>query len=514
MKDNNGISSSLKEELTASNVDDRVRGWVKLALEMTRKLQSNRTGLIHGSFEPQDEARVTVPIPDNFAFVLLLFRSRQTEHIQEARTLLQRLLNWQSPATDRQGGNFPLYLHDIPAAYDRYLPAFLLPILFRIASEYDAVLGADLRTQLQQSCAKLLDYSVHLIQERLDFLPLVVKVKLASGLLAFGRLWQGLEWQEVGVEVLKEVYTIDIHKEWVSPYLLGELFNGLSIVYQQLDLVPWPGLQKLVLATWHRESSNYCGPGFSLCQQYSEPQVLHYHLYWALNDAQISQRLLIQHPAFYLSIAQIYPWLNMGQIQSQENSGLYRLEDQERSWMCGKDEKWAWSYISGPTPDDPAKVQNYHPLRLVFGTPQFAHTFACQLPEGATIQWQKEGNAFIAEVVFNNDFIEGDKESGREVIFAWDRREQAKVTVEGAPVSLFFLEQKPLLTFPEGEIQFAFESEGEGAFVGNIIPGNRWSQRALKSDRRYELYDTLLFLRTLHRTKAAKIKIRIDVKIN
>lgn len=505
MKEIREVSSNVKEELVASSSDERLRGWLKLGLEMSRNLQSIRTGLIHGSADPQDEARVTVSTVDNATFVLLLLRSRHTEQIQEARTLLQRVLYWQvADLAANQNGNFALYLHDFPMTYDRYLPSQLLPIFYRIVSEYEGVLGSDLSVNMRQSCERLIGYAYTLLQERQESLPTSTKVKIAATLVGFGQLWHQNNWSRLGQETLDHVFEINVYTLPLSPYLIGELILGLSTLYLNLDSVPWKGFKDLVHLTWHRSSGSYCGPGSNLSQQQSEPQAYLYDLYWALAEAQVPKRLLQQSPSFYLSIANLYPWLT-------SSLGTLPKLTETHVWHCGSTASLGWSYINGEVPEDPAKAHCYHPLRFVFGTPQMTHTCVCQLPIGSVVQWQQVGDALIGEIIYTHAFHEGDKESCRELILAWNRREEAKVAIEGAPASLFFLNQQPVITFPEGQFICSFQVEGEGSFVGHVTPGNRWSQRAVKNEQRYELYDSLIFLRTLHRAPGTKVILRIDM---
>jgi hypothetical protein len=111
----------------------------ELAYQAGKKRQSLRTGFIHGSEIFSD----TVSFYDNFCFVYALLAQRKTESILEAKTLLLRLLAFQSSE-----GNFPIQLHDYPRCYDPYLGLKIAPLLLRSLDAYGQVLGPDCRDKI------------------------------------------------------------------------------------------------------------------------------------------------------------------------------------------------------------------------------------------------------------------------------------------------------------------------------------------------------------------------------
>src|SRR3990167_7288503 len=93
---------------------------IDLAVTAGRKRQSPRTGFVH--MHPDEAASDTIPIYENFCFVLALFRQKTAESVSEAKQLLERLLCFQT-----SNGNFPLYIHDYPRCWDLLLPLKLGP---------------------------------------------------------------------------------------------------------------------------------------------------------------------------------------------------------------------------------------------------------------------------------------------------------------------------------------------------------------------------------------------------
>lgn len=106
-----------------------------LALSACRNRQSPRTGFVH-YFSANDAARDTIPIFENFCFALALIRQRTAETVLEGKELLERLLAFQTPE-----GNFPIYLHDYPRCWDRFLPLRIAPVLIHLLRDFSQGLG-------------------------------------------------------------------------------------------------------------------------------------------------------------------------------------------------------------------------------------------------------------------------------------------------------------------------------------------------------------------------------------
>jgi len=97
---------------------------VELALKACRKRQSPITKFVHD--------HETISIYENFCFVLALLRSKTAENVLEAKTLLEKLFNFQVD------GQFPYYLHDYPNCH---VQPKLSSVVFFILKEYQPILG-------------------------------------------------------------------------------------------------------------------------------------------------------------------------------------------------------------------------------------------------------------------------------------------------------------------------------------------------------------------------------------
>lgn len=107
-----------------------------LALQMGRSLQKQQTGFVHYCAESKDGiSHDTIPIYENSLFALALFRSRLSDHVLEAKHLIERILAFEKE------GDFPTYVHEYPNIANPYLSLHLLPIFFWILHDFSHVIG-------------------------------------------------------------------------------------------------------------------------------------------------------------------------------------------------------------------------------------------------------------------------------------------------------------------------------------------------------------------------------------
>jgi len=116
---------------------------INLALLAARKRQSRETGFVHYCYE-RPESRDTIPLFENFCFVLTLFKTRMADYVLEGKALLERLLSFQV------GNNFPVYLHEFPLCRDLRLGKNIYPVIFWLLKDFHAVLGESLRNALEK----------------------------------------------------------------------------------------------------------------------------------------------------------------------------------------------------------------------------------------------------------------------------------------------------------------------------------------------------------------------------
>src|ERR1700737_1946760 len=118
--------------MNLQNSDEPIRQLTELAVNAGRSFQSSQTGFVHHYYHAEnDQDAHAIPLLENFLFALALLRTKTAENMTEAKTMIDRLLWFQSPCEESKG-NFPIYLHDYPLCRDWWLGIHLLPVFFRI----------------------------------------------------------------------------------------------------------------------------------------------------------------------------------------------------------------------------------------------------------------------------------------------------------------------------------------------------------------------------------------------
>ncbi len=116
---------------------------IDLSVNAGRKRQSLRTGFVHHLD--------TIPLFENFCFVLALFRQKTGESVTQGKELIKRLLGFQT-----ESGNFPCFFHEFPKCKDPHLGLKIAPILCHILEDFDAVLDGSYKEMLACAIKKMI----------------------------------------------------------------------------------------------------------------------------------------------------------------------------------------------------------------------------------------------------------------------------------------------------------------------------------------------------------------------
>lgn len=117
-------------------------------LAFWRSCQSPRTGFVH-LFDGVPGGDV-IPLFENFCFASALFREKTVEAVLEGKSLLERLFAFQTAE-----GNFPLFLHDYPRAWNRIQPLRIAPLLIFILREFKEVLGEEFQEKVRAALERM-----------------------------------------------------------------------------------------------------------------------------------------------------------------------------------------------------------------------------------------------------------------------------------------------------------------------------------------------------------------------
>lgn len=254
------------------SLEEMKRKPVELNLAAAKKRKSAQTGFVHYCYTSlPGERQDTIPLYENFCYALALLRSRLSDHVLEAKSLLEKLCAFEV------GGNFPIYLHEYPECKDRSLSLHILPILFWTLRDFRLVLGEALCTQLEGVIERTLFHSERVHEER----PLA--------LTAWAK-WKAFTHPE---QISDQTFTTA--SDWAH-YLIA-----LQIAHAKgADI-------SKALATaasrWHSHLHAFLGPNL---QERTEPELTLFDLFFGHAQHSYAARALIDHPV-HLQAALVHP---------------------------------------------------------------------------------------------------------------------------------------------------------------------------------------------------------------
>ncbi len=482
---------------------DNTRKLIEAAISAGRHFQSSQTGFVHYCHaHATDLVHYTIPIYDNVLFALALLRSRLIENVREAQGMLTRLTAFQT-----QEGNFPLYLHDFPWSNDFSLAVKLLTPFYWILKDFGHILGQELRSILESSIKKLIVYVVHLAEVK-TFHPSFT-VRLAANLLAFGRFFANEPWQQKGKLLLNETEKQMTSECWLDTRSISDILIAFSQAKEDFDSSLWHEFYAFVLQTWQAKTGTYCGPCIYEHQKQFYPALNLYELY--MGEITSSTELRLKQPCIeMLEAALIYPLADLKEIhiQATQSEGFYH----GANWLCVKNQEYGLSLLEKKADLDEKIHKTYTPFHLVWGDVSQPHSFVCQGGNARTISYHI--NESIVELNFDlNAFKSGDYDVSREICFFLDMYPELLIEVENQRTSVFDLGQIVEIHLKNKKtIKMSFEIiEGKGQFLGHVAQFNRFSQLKQSEANKFHVYDWTIFLRTLRRSDACKIKVKIDL---
>ncbi|MCE5317212.1 MAG: hypothetical protein LLG04_07605 [Parachlamydia sp.] len=478
-------------------MNDLMRKLIDMAVSTGRKRQSKQTGYVHYHYH-EEEPHQTIPIAENLYFALALFRTRTVENIEEAKTLLERLLHFQNP----QEGNFPIYLHEYPACPNRYTGVQLLIPLYWITAQFQHILGNGLKQRLDQSVRQLLRYCIE--TDAKAALPPQIALKMAAAIHSFGKLWGDDALYSQGQDRLAKISADLDSFAWKSPSQISDMLPALHLIAPVLENSPWHPIWEWLEQTWHRHLLAYVGPAALQWQEGREPQATLYDLCMGTLSGALSTRAL-QDSIVHLQAALIQP------TEEKLPPAIYprRFPDMFQH------AKYAISVINQESEWPKATDRSFHRLHISWGTPKQLHTLVC--PGGNIVQcaFQHSDNGVEMVTTLGAPQPEAEREKARELCFYINQEAVKKITVGDLPATTFRMSDTTIIQSDVITIRFSFKQiSGNGDFLGHIMPGNRPAQLCLKGANRYHAFDWQLFLRTLRRSDECRIQATLEIEEN
>lgn len=214
-----------------------------LSLKYARTHQSVETGFVH--------IGDTTPLYANFCFILALFRSHMTDNVLEGKSLLARLLNFQ---TDE--GAFPAHLHEYPTIVRPLQNLQMLFPLYWMQRDYNRILGNELGGKLRFAIEKihtfldLQEFSGILLYQRQALLGLNPKVPEAINTpkewaqIALGAAITG-EVLDIPWDETFHVFNGEIVEEWREEF--ETKLSPLQFLFRQVEFKDHPLMLEALL---------------------------------------------------------------------------------------------------------------------------------------------------------------------------------------------------------------------------------------------------------------------------
>ena len=255
---------------------------------------------------------------ENLLFILALFKSKTSEQISEAKELLGKILWFQNPE-----GGFPTYLHEYPKCNDRCCGAQLLPIFYYILTDFQSILGSELKHRTVEGVKKLLSFSETMHREQAY--SYLFGVKYAAALQAFGVYLAEPDLEKTGRQLLDEYKNQGMQLCWFSPQSIAELCVALQLIEPNLLKSSWEDFSRHLITTWHAKTKCYVGPAVRLYEQKGEPQPTLYDLFLGYLSDGFSLRVS-EDAAFHLQAALIRATDNRLQVPEYPLVSLRKIK--------------------------------------------------------------------------------------------------------------------------------------------------------------------------------------------
>lgn len=358
------VARSLYEE-SLSSIDERI---------------SPQTGFFHFHKESYGgKPSFSIPFYENFLVVLLLLRTKNHDHVLEAKRLLLALLRFETQ------GSFPQMLHEYPSpAYPTHA-VLTLAALWQIATDFKSVLGAGLHSEIERCISNLFMACQSFYREQ------------------SGSTWHGVLFALL--EVVSERREEASFIEWVrsSQWLISKwpqdiqgssyilmLLERTSSVCDQLFYFLFNNMRHLVHDEWKRTTSYGIG-----VVSYGENSVLHAFDYYMATRLGWSHLETCSVP-FCLDAAWLAP------------STFWRNEKKDDSWNHPQYVSESFSTLefrailskmeNEYTQEcSDLNVHTYHPIRLCTALSSPVIHF----PQGTLIRVQRSENVLACMVHFS-----------------------------------------------------------------------------------------------------------------
>lgn len=488
--------------------EDIFRQLNDMALTVGRSRVSEQTGFVHHHYHI-DGTPQTIPTLENFVFAYALLKNKSAETIQEAKLLLERLLNFQCFDEGLSEGNFPIYLHEYPLCRDRLLSINLLPVVYWITKQFTTVLGGELNKKLQNATQGLISHSLQTLEEKP--LPYIYQLKLASSLSAFGKLLDDKTLIERANSLESELDKDTLNSSWFSPADLGDILLSLQMEGASLSESGWENLWNHLCDTYDASLCAYVGPCLQQYYWKQQPQLTLYDYFMSSYTKTPLNRLNGEGSIVPLYASLIQPHKNILLEKKFPISKSGHIEG--KKWLMHGNGHFSVSTLDHTGNKLDSLWKGILPMQLLVAEGTQMVSMVAQGGNYNELTSSIEGDCIQLEYELPEDVDVEHKEEKKEIVLSATRQDDMSLFVNGSKSNTFKLGDEVTLKFKEHTITTTFDLiQGDGRFIGHVMPGNRASQLALKNGNRFNAYDWQLFLRTLSRSGPCRIRVNVTVK--
>ncbi len=448
---------------------------IELNLAAGKSALSPQTGYIHLNYE-SDDRYDTIPLLENFCYVLALLRSRIAENVLEAKAFLEKLLIFEVE------GNFPIYLHEFPQCKDRAFSLELLPIFHWMVIDFRLSLGDALATHLDRLIARIISHGYKMHAQR----PL-------SSAAEF-RLKSYFEPASVPSWVPKTA------EEWAD-LLITQQMTGKTLAS--------------ALQEWHPQLCVFLG---SQTHVRAEPKVTLFDVFMGHYHGVYSRRALEDKRTALLA-SLIQPFAETFSLIARESicespytvywgspAQLHSLTLDSKAVFNRPISKLALlGKIDNFCADSP---QNFESM-CKYMVEKFCDEDAKKINFSKQSEFRKRSNRDTNDfsvLLPPRVFQEG--EDALEVSCYVNVHPQHRLQINGTPATTFQLGDVVEVICEDRSFRLKFTLvEGEGQFFGHLLRANRPNQRA--KQLKFETFDWQIALRTIRRSEQCLLKLEL-----
>ncbi len=437
------------------------------------KRLSKRTKFVHGTDD--DETREIILPYENLLYVLSLFQQRTQESCQEARSILDRILQFQL-----HDGNFCQYIHEYPNNPNSLTALECLVPLFFIRKYFYPLLTIDEKHALSQSIDKLVQFLERVFYE--NQFPIWARIKYSALLL-------GLSYESGDTHFSdQEFVSKDLPLWFFEVSNLSKIMCVLSIkpfVEKNPNFVRF--LTEFLQSSWCEKQKAYAGPNVRVMQTRNAPAVTLYDLYMGKLDVQ------------RLKGAQVYT-LEIPVVSPI--SPDFKFEGKDFSFTTIKKIQYTCTLLQTVNPD--AK-----PFYLVSKN----HTLALQIFRADLLSITSSDSHFVYTLRTHSENLSDVKDLRIFGLFINDDPE-IQWSINQRKATAFFHEEKVILEFDDVKLTFWYEFNDPDTqkLMGHVNKSNRSFQMVGSNQQEFFAFDWQFFVRLV--LQDAPIDVNLHIKID